>query len=74
VIAFSRKEVKMDFRHFRVYVDEEAEGKGFGTDEAFPVLAMKDGQEGTELLVPNIKKKLTWVKMKNTKFMGLSRV
>ncbi len=64
----------MDFRHFRVYVDEAAEGKGFDTDEAFPVLAMKDGQEGTELLVPNIKKKLTWVNMKNTKFMGLSRV
>ena len=64
----------MDFRRFRVYVDEVAEGKGFDTDEAFPVLAVKDGQEGTELLVPDIKKKLTWVKMKNTKFMGLSRL
>lgn len=64
----------MDFRRFRVYVDEVAEGKGFATDEAFPVLAVKDGQEGTELLIPDIKKKLTWVKMKNTKFMGLSRV
>ena len=64
----------MDYRRFRVYVDEKAEGKGFETEEAFPVLAMRDGQEGTELLVPDIKKKLTWVKMKNTKFMGLSRV
>jgi hypothetical protein len=64
----------MDFRRFRVYVDEAAEGKGFDTDETFPVLAVKDGQGGTELLVPDIKKKLTWVKMKNTKFMGLSRV
>jgi hypothetical protein len=64
----------MDFRRFRVYVDEAAEGKGFDKDEAFPVLAMKDGPEGTELLLPDIKKRLTWVKMKNTKFMGLSRV
>jgi hypothetical protein len=65
----------MDFRRFRVYVDEVEEGKGFDTDEAFPVLAIRDGQGGvTELLVPDIKKKLTWVKMKNTKFMGLSRV
>ncbi len=64
----------MDFRRFRVYVSEEAEGKGFETDEAFPVLAIRDGKEGTEFLVPDIKKKLTWVKMKNTKFMGLSRV
>ncbi len=65
----------MDFRRFRVYVDEVEEGKGFETDEAFPVLSMRDGQGGvTELLVPDIKKKLTWVKMKNTKFMGLSRV
>jgi len=63
----------MDFRRFRVYVDEAAEGKGFDTEGAFPVLAIKDGQEGTELLVPNIKKKLIWVKMKNTTFMGLSR-
>jgi hypothetical protein len=65
----------MDFRRFRVYVDEVEEGKGFDTEEAFPVLAIRDGQGGvTELLVPDIKKKLTWVKMKNTKFMGLSRV
>jgi hypothetical protein len=64
----------MDFRHFRVYVDEAAEGKGFEADQAFPVLAMKDGEQGTELLVPDTKKKLTWVKMKNTKFMGLSKV
>jgi hypothetical protein len=63
----------MDFRHFRVYVDEVAAGKGFDTDQAFPVLAIRDGQEGTELLVPDIKKKLTWVKMKNTTFMGLSK-
>ena len=63
----------MDFRRFRVYVDEAAEGKGFDTDAAFPVLAMRDGQEGTELLIPNLKKKLIWVKMKNTTFMGLSR-
>jgi hypothetical protein len=35
---------------------------------------VKDGEQGTELLVPDTKKKLTWVKMKNTKFMGLSRV
>ncbi|MGA2766672.1 MAG: hypothetical protein ABSG17_25290 [Spirochaetia bacterium] len=63
----------MDFRRFRVYVDE-AEGKGFVADEAFPVLAMRDVDGGTELLVPNVKKKLTWVKMKNTTFMGLSKV
>ena len=63
----------MDFRRFRVYVDEAAEGKGFDTDVAFPVLAIRDGQEGTELLVPNIKRKLIWVKMKNTTFMGLSK-
>lgn len=63
----------MDFRRFRVYVDEVAE-KGFKAEEAFPVLAMRDVEGGTELLVPNIKKKLTWVKMKNTTFMGLSRV
>jgi hypothetical protein len=67
------KEANMDFRRFRVYVDE-VEGKGFITDEAFPVLAVKDGPEGTEFLVPDIKKKLNWVKMKNTKFMGLSKV
>ena len=64
----------MDFRRFRVYVDEAAEGKGFDTDEAFPVLAIKDGQESTEFLVPDIKKKLTWVQMKHTTFMGLSKV
>ena len=64
----------MDFRRFRVYVDEGEEGKGFDTDEAFPVLAMRDVDGGTELLVPNVKKKLTWVKMKNTTFMGLSKV
>ena len=63
----------MDFRRFRVYVDE-AEGKGFETDTAFPVLAMREGKAGTEVLVPDIKKKLTWVQMKNTKFMGLSGV
>jgi len=63
----------MYFRRFRVYVDGVAEGKGFDADQAFPVLAMRDGQEGTEVLVPDIKKKLTWVKMKNTSFMGLSR-
>lgn len=63
----------MDFRRFRVYVDE-VEGKGFGADEASPVLAMRDVKGDTELLVPDIKKKLTWVKMKNTRFMGLSRV
>jgi hypothetical protein len=62
----------MDFRHFRVYVDE-VEGKGFEADTAFPVLAMRDVEGATEFLVPNIKKKLTWVKMKNTAFMGLSR-
>jgi hypothetical protein len=62
----------MDFRRFRVYVDEV---KGFDKDEAFPVLAMRDGQGGvTELLIPDMKKKLTWVKMANTRFMGLSRV
>ncbi len=64
----------MDFRHFRVYVNEAAEGKGFETDEAFPVLAIRDEGGSTEFLVPDIKKKLTWVNMKNTKFMGLSRV
>ena len=63
----------MDFRRFRVFVDE-AEGKGFNPDEAFPVLAMRDVDGGTEFLVPDLKKKLTWVKMKSTKFMGLSRV
>ena len=63
----------MDFRRFRIYVDE-VEGKGFDADEAFPVLAMRDVDGGTEFLVPNTKKKLTWVKMKNTTFMGLSRV
>ena len=63
----------MDFRRFRVYVDEAA-GKGFDTDQAFPVLAMRDGQGGaTELLVPDTKKKLIWVQMKHTTFMGLSR-
>jgi hypothetical protein len=62
----------MDFRRFRVFVDE-AEGKGFDANEACPVLAMRDVNGGTELLVPDIKKKLAWVKMKNTKFMGLSR-
>ena len=40
---------------------DEAEGKGFDADEAFPVLTMRDMDGGTELLVPNIKKKLTWV-------------
>jgi hypothetical protein len=70
----SLEEADVDFRHFRVYVDE-MEGKGFDTNTAFPVLAIRDGQGGaTELLVPNIKKKLTWVKMKNTTFMGLSKV
>ena len=63
----------MDFRRFRVYVDEEA-GKGFKSDEAFPVLAMREGKAGTELLVPDVKKKLTWVQMKNATFMGLSRL
>jgi hypothetical protein len=62
----------MDFRRFRVYVDE-AEGKGFEADEAYPVLAMRDTDGSTELLVPNTKKKLIWVKMKNAAFMGLSR-
>jgi hypothetical protein len=63
----------MDFRQFRVYVDE-AEEKGFDADTVFPVLAMREGQSGTELLVPNIKKRLTWVQMKHTTFMGLSKV
>ena len=63
----------MDFRHFRVYVDEAAEGKGFDTDEAFPVLAIRDGKEGTEFLIPDIKKKLTWVQMKHTTYAGLTR-
>ena len=41
----------MDFRQFRVYVDEVAEGKGFDKGEGFfPVLAMKDGPEGTSPL------------------------
>ena len=63
----------MDFRLFRVYVNEAEEGKGFASDEAFPVLAIRDGRSGTELLVPDIKKKLTWVQMKNATFMGLSK-
>jgi hypothetical protein len=63
----------MDFRRFRVYVNEVEEGKGFNLDEAFPVLAMREGKAGTELLVPDIKKKLTWVQMKNATFMGLSK-
>jgi hypothetical protein len=63
----------MDFRKFRVYVDEEAAGKGFVSGEAFPVLAIRDGKEGTELLLPDTRKKLTWVKMKNTTFMGLAK-
>ena len=64
----------MDFRYFRVYVDE-VEEKGFDSNTALPVLAMRDGQGGaTEILVPNLKKKLIWVKMKNTTFMGLSKV
>ena len=63
----------MDFRRFRVYVDEAAEGKRFDGEEAYPVLAMKEGEQGTELLVPDIKKKLTWVQMKNATFMGLSK-
>lgn len=57
-----------------MYIDE-AEEKGFDSNTAFPVLAMRDGQGGdTEFLVPNIKKRLVWVKMKNTTFMGLSKV
>lgn len=64
----------MDFRRFRVFVDEAAEGKGFEADEAYPVLAMKEGEHGTELLVPDTKKKLKWVQMKSTTFMGLSGV
>lgn len=64
----------MDFRRFRVFVDEAAEGKGFEADEAYPVLAMKEGEQGTELLVPDAKKKLKWIQMKNTTFMGLSGV
>ncbi len=64
----------MDFRHFRVYVDE-AQEKGFDADTASPVLAMRDGQAGaTEFLVPNTKKKLAWVQMKHTTYAGLSRV
>ena len=63
----------MDFRQFRVYVDE-AEVKGFDADSAYPVLAMKDQGGATELLLPNTKKKLVWVQMKNTTFMGLSKV
>ena len=39
VISYSVEEANMDFRRFRVYVDETAEGKGFDTEEAFPVLA-----------------------------------
>ena len=63
----------MDFRQFRVYVDE-AEEKGFDADTAYPVLAMKEGQgAATELLVPNAKKRLIWVQMKHTTFMGLSK-
>ena len=70
----SFEEADMDFRHFRVYVDE-VEEKGFDANTAFPVLAIRDGEGGaTEFLVPNVKKKLTWVKMKNTTFMGLSKV
>jgi hypothetical protein len=64
----------MDFRPFRVYVDEAMEGKGFDTDEAFPVLAIRDGKDGTEFLVPDMKKRLTWLKMKSTRFMGLGKV
>jgi hypothetical protein len=68
------KEANMDFRHFRVYIDE-AEEKGFDADTAFPVLAIRDGQAGaTEFLVPNTKKKLTWVQMKHATYAGLSRV
>ena len=63
----------MDFRLFRVYVNEVEEGKGFNSDEAFPVLAMREGKTGTELLIPDIKKKLAWVQMKNATFMGLSK-
>jgi hypothetical protein len=64
----------MDFRKFRVYVNEEAEGKGFSSEEAFPVLAIREGKADTELLLPDTKKKLVWVKMKNVTFMGLVRV
>jgi hypothetical protein len=63
----------MYFRKFRVYVDG-VEEKGFDADTAYPVLAVKDGQTGTEFLVPNSKKRLIWVQMKHTTFMGLSRV
>lgn len=62
----------MDFRQFRVYVDE-GEVKGFDADAAYPVLAMKDQDGATELLVPNAKKRLVWVQMKHTTFMGLSK-
>ena len=63
----------MDFRQFRVYVDE-VEEKGFDADMAYPVLAIKDQGSATELLLPNTKKKLIWVQMKHTTFMGLSKV
>jgi hypothetical protein len=65
----------MDFRHFRVYVDD-VEEKGFDAETAFPVLAIRDGQGAgaTEFLVPNTRKKLTWVPMKHTTYAGLSRV
>jgi hypothetical protein len=33
----------MDFRRFRVFVDEAEEGKGFHADEGFPVFAIRDG-------------------------------
>jgi hypothetical protein len=55
--------------------DLEAD-KGFDADTAFPILAITDGQGAgaTEFLVPNTKKKLTWVQMKHTAYAGLSRV
>ena len=63
----------MDFRQFRVYVDE-VEEKGFDADMAYPVLAIRDQGGATEFLLPNTKKKLIWVQMKHTTFMGLSKV
>jgi hypothetical protein len=50
----------MQFGRFRVFVDVVKEGKGFERDGEGGVIA---------LFVPDMKKKLTWVKMANTTYM-----
>jgi hypothetical protein len=48
----------MDFRPFKVYVEDDI-------DRGYPVLAIRETSEGTELLLPNKSSKLKWVKMRD---------